>query len=166
MNRSLVLAAATFSTAGAALAVSGVITAAPALAQCAPKFVCDVLDQPATFVDSIATAPQQFQQSIVTAPDVFLNGTCGFSTTDPAYCPDPENPVAGIVNQPAVFVESIVSAPATFADTVNPANQLNTFFNDPEVGIFNQPQTFIKSITEPFGPQTTEEEEEEVLAEG
>jgi hypothetical protein len=160
MKRLFVLAAGTLGTVGAALAVSGVITAAPALAACSPQFVCDVLDQPATFVDSIATAPQQFQQSIVTAPDVFLNGTCGFSTTDPAYCPDPENPVVGVLNQPAFFVADLASQPATFAESINPANQLNTFFNDPEVGIFNQPQTFIKSITEPFGPQLPEEEEE------
>lgn len=100
MKRLLVLAAGTLGTAGAALAVSGVITAAPASAQtCAEdtppltptRVVCVINEQAGTFAMTVSPAYNL---------DLLINGN-----------PDPDSPTGrdglGLVDQPTTFVNSV-----------------------------------------------------------
>jgi hypothetical protein len=105
MKRLLVLAAGTFGTVGAALAVSGVFTAAPVSAQtCADttppltpmRVVCVFNEQTGTFFMSANPASQV---------DTFLNGAPD----------DTDFGSLGVLHQPETFVNSIVG-PGGFLD--------------------------------------------------
>jgi hypothetical protein len=120
MKRLSVLAAGMLGSVGAAFAVSGVITAAPASAQtCADttppltptRVVCVINEQTGTFFMSVNPANQL---------NTFLNGTDSLKCTSTTGGPGAGtcttvNDGLGILDQPTTFVNSIVG-PGGFLD--------------------------------------------------